>query len=245
MARVRYADNAGLSYIEKKLEQIREYEQVFDYITLGDSLLELESYELAEEKYLEAKRSAAAIYFAEGKQQALDALDVLYEKWSAAKEEEKEQNARQAQAQVSAADIVRQGDDAYSEGDYDGAMVFYLIALEKYRELEDAAQSTALNNKIIALNEKQEEVEERLKEAKVLEEQARLYAEDKDYEQAKIQYQYAKAIYTELGKDNKANEIQGAIDIVDAKTSQQEKEEADAAREEEKAAGSQNTVSGN
>ena len=43
MARVRYADNAGLSYIEKKLEQIREYEQVFDYITLGDSLLELES----------------------------------------------------------------------------------------------------------------------------------------------------------------------------------------------------------
>ena len=52
------------------------------------------------------------------------------------------------------------------------------------------------------------------------------------------------AIYTELGKDNKANEIQGAIDIVDAKTSQQEKEEADAAREEEKAAGSQNTVSG-
>ena len=245
MARVRYADNAGLPYIEKKLEQIREYEQVFDSIALGDSLLELESYELAEEKYLEAKKAAAAIYFAEGKQQALDALDALYEKWSAAKEEEEEQNAKQAAAQVSAADIVRQGDDAYSDGDYEGAMVFYLIALEKYRELEDEAQSTALNNKITALNEKQAEVEARLDEAKVLEEQARLYAEDKDYEQAKIQYQYARAIYTELGKDNKANEIQGAIDILDTKTSQQEKEEAAAAREEEKAAGSQNTVSGN
>ena len=65
-------------------------------------------------------------------------------------------------------------------------MVFYLIALEKYRELEDAAQSTALNNKIIALNEKQEEVEERLKEAKVLEEQARLYAEDKEIGRAHV-----------------------------------------------------------
>lgn len=244
MARVRYADNAGLSYIEKKLEQIREYEQVFDYITLGDSLLELESYELAEEKYLEAKRSAAAIYFAEGKQQALDALDVLYEKWSAAKEEEEEQNAQQAAAQISAAEIVGQGDEAYGEGDYDSAMVFYLIALEKYSELEDTVQIAFLNKKIAALSEKQEEVEARLDEARVLEEQARLYVEDKDYEQAKIQYQYAKAIYTELGKDNKANEIQGAIDIVDTKTSQQEKEEAkDAAREA--AAAGNNTVSGN
>ncbi len=88
-------------------------------------------------------------------------------------------------------------------------------------------------------------MEARLDEAKVLEEQARLYAEDKDYEQAKIQYQYVRAIYTELGKDNKANEIQGAIDILDTKTSQQEKEEVVAAREEEKAADSQNTVSGN
>ena len=33
---VRYADNAGLMYIERKLRQIREYEQVFDSIELGD-----------------------------------------------------------------------------------------------------------------------------------------------------------------------------------------------------------------
>ena len=247
MARVRYADNAGLSYIEKKLEQIREYEQVFDSIALGDRLLELESYELAEEKYLEAKKSAAAIYFSEGKQQALDALDALYEKWNATREEEEAKNAQQAAAQVSAADIVKQGDEAYGEGDYEGAMVFYLIALEKYSDLEDTVQITFLNKKIVALNEKQEEVEARLDEAGVLEEQARLYAEDKDYEQAKIQYQYAKAVYTELGKDNKANEVQGAIDIVDTKIAQQEKEEAkEAASEAAKAAAEDNqTVSGN
>ncbi len=239
-ARVRYADNAGLSYIEKKLEQISRYEQVYDSIALGDSLLELESYELAEEKYMEAKKAAASIYFADGKQQALDALDALYEKWSAALEEEEAQSKEQAAAQVSAADIVKQGDESCSEGDYDGAMVFYLIALEKYSELEDTAQIAFLNKKVAALNEKQEEVEERIEEARVLEEQARLFAEEKDYEQAKAQYQYAKAIYTELGRDNKANEIQGSIDIVDTRIAQQEKEEA-----KEAAENSADTVSGN
>lgn len=141
---------------------------------------------------------------------------------------------------MTAADLVKQGDETYGQGDYDGAMVFYLIALEKYTDLEDTAQIAFLNKKIVALNEKQEEVEIRVEEAKVLEEQARLFAEEKDYEQAKMQYQYAKAIYTELGKDNKANEIQGNIDIVDTKIAQEEKEQAKEAAEN---AGS--TVSGN
>ena len=202
--------------------------------------LELDSYELAEEKYLEAKNIAASIYFADGKQQALDALDALYGEWSAAREELEAQSAQEAAAQTSAADIVKQGDEVYGQGDYDGAMVFYLIALEKYSDLEDTAQIAFLNKKIIALNEKQEEVEARLEEARMLEEQARLFDEQNDYEQAKAQYQYAKAIYTELGKDNKANEVQGKVDIIDTKTDKQEKEEAREAAENAK-----DTVSGN
>ena len=223
--RTRYADNIAANYIEKRLLQINEYEEVFDLIALGDKLLEFESYEPAEEKYLEAKQKAASIYYADGKQQALDALDKLYEEWSAAQEEQEQENAKQSAAEVSAADLVRQGDEAYGEGDYDGAMVFYLIALEKYTQLEDTGQTAFLNRKIVALNEKQEEVEARMDEAKELEEQARLYEEEKDYEQAKLQYQYAKAVYAELGKDNKEDEIQGKIDVIDTKTEQEEKKQ--------------------
>ena len=223
--RTRYADNIAANYIEKRLLQINEYEEVFDLIALGDKLLEFESYEPAEEKYLEAKQKAASIYYVDGKQQALDALDKLYEEWSAAQEEQEQENAKQSAAEVSAADLVRQGDEAYGEGDYDGAMVFYLIALEKYTQLEDTGQTAFLNRKIVALNEKQEEVEARMDEAKELEEQARLYEEEKDYEQAKLQYQYAKAVYAELGKDNKADEIQGKIDVIDTKTEQEEKKQ--------------------
>ena len=223
--RTRYADNIAMDYIEGRLLQIDRYEQVFDNITLGDRLLELGSYEMAEQKYLEAQKGAASIYFAEGKQQALDALDKLYEQWSAAIGEQEQQSAEQAAGEVAAAELVSQGDSAYSEGDYDGAMVFYLIALEKYTKMEDTVQIAFLNKKIIALNEKQNEVESRMAEAKEFEELARMYEEEKDYEQAKIQYQYAKAIYEELDKGNKADEIQGKVDIVDTK---KEKSEADA-----------------
>ncbi|MCM1425649.1 MAG: hypothetical protein NC118_03510 [Eubacterium sp.] len=231
-ARARYADNSMVDYIESRLDEITDYEQIFDNITMGDSLLALQNFELAEEKYLEAKKKAASIYFAEGKQQALDALDKLYAEWSVVIAEQDELAAELAADEVAAADLVKQGDAAYSESDYDGAMVFYLIALGKYTELEDAAQIASLNQKIIALNEKQEEVGGRVNEAEQLEEQARIYEAGKEYEQAKIQYQYAKAIYEELGKSNKANEVQGRIDLIDTKTAQDEKAEKEKADEE-------------
>lgn len=231
-SRVRYADNSMLDYIEDKLDEIADYEAVFDSIAMGDSLLELKSYELAEEKYLEAKEKAAAIYFTEGKQQALDALDKLYEEWSVAIAEQEQQIAEQAAAEVTAADLVAQGDTAYSEGDYAGAVVFYQIALERYTGMGDAVQIASLNSKISAINEKQEAVDGRVTEAEQFEEQARIYESGKDYEQAKIQYQYAKAIYEELGKSNKANEVQGRIDLIDTKASQDEKSDQEKANEE-------------
>lgn len=233
-ARVRFADNQGVEYIENRLLQISGYEQIFDDIALGDSLLELGSYELAEEKYLEAKMTAASIYFTEGRQQALDALEQLYEVWGAEQEEQEQQSAMQAADEAAAAGLVRQGNEAYSAGDYDGAMVFYLIALQKYTELEDHQQIDSLNQQIIALNEKQQEVESQMESARELEELARIYEEEKDYLQAKIEYQYAKAIYLELGKDAMAEAVQGKIDILDTKIVQEDAARREIMEEEEK-----------
>lgn len=232
-ARARHADNAGADYIAKKLQQIGDYEQVFDSIAMGDRLLELGSYELAEEKYLQAKAKAAAVHFSDGRQQALDALDALYEEWDAALEETEAEREALAAAQASAAELVKQGDAACAEKDYDGALVYYLIAQEKYGELDDTVQIALLNRKISALNEKKAEAEARMEEARAMEEQARKFEEEGDYEQAKAQYQYAKAVYTEIGQDNKANEVQGKIDILETKTAKQEKEQAAADKEQE------------
>jgi len=74
-----------------------------------------------------------------------------------------------------------------------------------------------------------------MSEAKEFEELARMYEEEGDYEEAKLQYQYAKAIYGELDKPNKADEIQGKVDIVETKQ----------AKSEENAESVNKTVSGN
>lgn len=148
-------------------------------------------------------------------------------------QENEEQAAALAADQAAAAELVRQGEAAFSEGDYDGANVFYLIAVEKYAALEDTAQIEFLNMKIAALKEKQAETAARAEDAKALEDLARQLEELNDYTQAKIHYQYAKAAYLEIGKDNKADEIQGKIDLIDAKEAQAEKERQQEKEEQE------------
>ena len=234
--RVKYADNLGLAYIEKQLEQITAYEQVFDQISLGDRLLEYENYALAEEKYLEAKEKASSIYFQEGKQQALDALDQLYEAWSEVQAKEEEANQEKAAEEVAAAQLVAQAKKAYQEQDYEGAMVFYLMAVEKYEALEDQEQAAALEKQMRALEEKQAQVEARVEEAKAFREQARILEEEKKYALAIQQYQYAKAIYEELDKTNEADEIQGKIDLITSKLTEAEKAAAKGAEEAAKKA---------
>ena len=126
------------------------------------------------------------------------------------KEQEKqseEQAAKFAAEQAAAAELVRQGEEAFSQGDLDGANVFYLIAMEKYAALDDTAQIEILNMKIAALKENRRKSRKGVEDAKALEELARLLEEQKDYAQAKIHYQYAKAVYVEIGKNNKADEV--------------------------------------
>ena len=56
---------------------------------------------------------------------------------------------------MTAAELVAKAEAAIEEQDYEGAIVFYLMAMEKYEELEDKAQIAALKKKIEALEEKQ------------------------------------------------------------------------------------------
>lgn len=60
-----------------------------------------------------------------------------------------------------------------------------------------------------------------------------MYEEEGDYEQAKLQYQYAKNIYGELNQENRADEIQSKVDIMETK---QEKAQGEAAEKEKEEA---------
>lgn len=224
--RARYADNLGADYINDQLARTAGYISVYDYIYLGDSLAEKRLYDAAEEKYLEARAQAARLYFDKGRDDAVSALDKLYEdkeEEEAAKKEEREQ---QLAAEDSAANYVTQGDTAYAQGDYESAKVHYVSALQKYEELGDEAQKEVIEGKLSAAEEKYALKETQLEEAQDYTARAAEAIADGSYTDAKKYYLLARDIYAGMKDDDKVKEMERKMELLDMK-----KEEAAESKE--------------
>ena len=237
--RSRYADRIADEYIDKKLSLIQDYLSVFDYIQLGDRLAAQGEYERAEEKYLEARSLATRSYFEEGRQDALDCLNVLYESRGKAEEEQKQEALEKASSETGAAGLASQGDKAFAEGDYEGAKTYYAMALEKYQELGDTAHGELIQGKIDSSGKKSEENKEKEKQAESYLEAGKEQEEMGERLEAKKQYLLAKNLYRELKKDDKVLEVNGRIEVLEAalekereEKEQEEKEQEEKEREE-------------
>lgn len=220
--RSRYADNLGKEYIEEGLEVTADYLSVYDLISLGDTLALNLQYEKAEEKYLEAKALAGKIYFDEGRNSAIAALERLYEDQKKDIEEKDKKVQEEAAEQTAGASIVAQGDSAFAAQDYDSAKVYYTTALKKYIELGDEIQKEAVNTKLQAANKKIEEQKEKEKEAQEYLLEAQECIEQKDFLMAKKYYLFAKDIYASLKNDDKVDEIGRKMELLDLEKEREE-----------------------
>ncbi len=221
MDRARYADFIGEDYMESRLEKVAEYISVMDYIALGDSLAEKAEYEKAEEKYLLAKRLAAAVHYAEGTDAAMAALESLYTEWAAAREEQKQAASEQAEKTAEAAGLIANGDKACLEQDFVGANVYYTMALTKYRELGDGVNEQYVRQKIDSVEQKLAELDEKREDAGNLEKQGDQLQSTGDYWGAKSVYLQAKNLYLELGSDKDVERVSNMIAQIDTKIEQQ------------------------
>ncbi len=222
--RSRYADHAADDYINQKLEHIADYLSVFDYIRLGDSLNEQGDYDEAEEKYLQAKQLATGVYYEEGRKEAIRALEDLYQNRQEEAESVKQQAQEQAELEVSAAQLAAEGDKAFAEGDYDSASAFYAMAIEKYQELGDDVHVVLIQTKLDSCRLKAEEIKEKEQQAQDYVNDGKQQADDGNYAEAKKQYLLAKNIYKELGMDDKAEELDGLMEILAVELEQQDME---------------------
>lgn len=220
--RSRYADNLGLDYIQDRLEQTGQYITVYDLIALGDTLVTNLQYDKAEEQYSAAQLLAGSIYFTEGRDSAIAALERLYESM---KQEQADNAAAQQQAseaQSAAAGVLSEGDAAFAKGDYTSALTYYTTALQKYTELEDEVQVAALLIKIAATEEKlaaQQALAEEAAEYMALAEAA---YEEKNYVQAKKYYLLAKDVYSSMQNDDKVAEVSRKMELVEMGISAEE-----------------------
>lgn len=219
--RARYADQIAEDYMEQKLQKIADIFAVEDYLSLGDTLKEQKEYERAEEKYLRAEKMAAQSQYDEGKEEAMAALEKLYEERAAAEEEQKEEAAAQAGKVTAAAELVAEGDKACVAGDYVGAKVYYTMALTQYQEMGDAVNQSYIEEKLDTVDVKLQEQQEKRDKAEMLEQQGDRAKSDGDLWTAKTQYLQAKNLYLELDSETDVERISAVVEQIDAMLQQQ------------------------
>ena len=210
----RYADKISDKYIENKLRLTANYMSVYDLITLGDNLVTNMQYEEAEKKYIEAKNLASKIYFDEGRQSAIKALENLYALQKDDAEKKQKETDDKMQKEASSSNFMAEGDKAFGEGDYETALVNYVSAKQKYTELEDTVNIEMTNNKIALTQSKLEENKGSIKEAEDYEKKAEEAKKSGDLINSTKLYLLAKDIYGKLKDYKKVAAIQIEIDTI-------------------------------
>lgn len=211
----RYADKVGHDYVTDKLELTGNFMSVYDLIALGDTLALNQQYDNAEKKYLEAKALASKIYFDKGREDAITALEKLYGDKKEVQENSAKDTQQAAEQQAGAVSVMAEGDKAFAQGDYEGALVFYTSAKQKYNELGDSIQAEAAKGKIEGCQMKIEGKNAKIADAETYIQQAESNLAEKNYVQAKKYYLLAKSIYAQLKDDDKVDSISLKIEMID------------------------------
>ena len=157
--------NIGLSYIERQLDRTEGYIEVFDLIAQGEKKEEYGNLAGAIALYKEAKEKAAALYFVDGKKEALDmqisAEEELEKEQMEAEERLQEQieaeavsqamdNEQKTNDQKNAIDMENQGNELLAEGSYENAITFYRAAQAAYNQLGLTEMAEGIDKKIEA-----------------------------------------------------------------------------------------------
>lgn len=215
--RAEYVDRLGADYIRRRLELTASYISVYDLIYLGDSLTENLQYDRAEGKYLEAKALASKIYFDSGRNDAMDALEKLYEAQRELRQEEDEARREQLTREDAGNSLLAQGDTAYAQGDYESAKVYYSSALQKFEQLQDQVQQEVLTGKLDIVEQKLAEEEKLETEAEGYLRQAEVLSDAGDYNSAKKYYLLAKDIYAAMKEEDRLAEISRRMELLSIK----------------------------
>lgn len=168
------AGNVGKAYIDSQLKLTKDYIDVFDLIELGEKKEANGNLEGAIESYKEARDRAAALYYAAGKEEALEKQAAAEEKLDKAEQQEKKEqkeneeaiaaevakqqkeeaakkeleNQQKANDQQNAIELENKGNELVAEGQYESAITFYQTAQAIYVRLELAELADGINGKI-------------------------------------------------------------------------------------------------
>jgi len=216
-----FVDKLGYDDISGRLAITEEYINFFALMELGDNLVILGQYEMALALFTEARALASALFFADGRQKALDAIADVHERMvradeaAAAEDAAAQQTAQeQAAAALAAAELLAQGDRHFADGDYIAARAFYQMALEMYQDLEDRAGITTAAARIALADSRLLDREAQEALAADFAAQGDRHFTDGRYLEALRYYTMARQIYDHLGIIWRVTQMDNQLELV-------------------------------
>ncbi len=210
----RSADLYAIDYVIDKLDLTGKYMEVYDLLSLADTLTLNFQYPEAEAKYMEARILAGKIYYDAGRQNAVDGLETLYELQKTQVEESQSATVALIELETGAASFVAQGDSAFASNDLESALIFYGSALQKYEELEDATNVDLVEEKVLMVRAKQNEATLERATAESYVELGESEQNLEKFSNAKRFYLLAKDVYESIGDTAKCTEMDNLVEIV-------------------------------
>ena len=136
--------NFGNDVIDQKIANMDSIVQIVEATKDGDNHFNTEDYFKALAAYEKARKRAVAISFS-GESQIKAKIDET---------EEKIAELKKAQKELKAESLEKSGDNSYAKQDYANALDSYILAQEIYQETELLAKVLGLERKIMNVNEK-------------------------------------------------------------------------------------------
>ncbi|WP_336046484.1 PP2C family protein-serine/threonine phosphatase [Solibacillus ferritrahens] len=136
--------NFGNDVIDQKIANMDSIVQIVEATKDGDNHFNTEDYFKALAAYEKARKRAVAISFS-GESQIKTKIDET---------EEKIAELKKAQKELKAESLEKSGDNSYAKQDYANALNSYVLAQEIYQETELLAKVLGLERKIMNVNEK-------------------------------------------------------------------------------------------
>lgn len=199
-----YAKRADLR--KAATDKMNDQKQVAlsDAMKKGDDLLAAGDLDGARKAYLDARNLSDDPAARTQTSQALGEV---------AKAQEKKDSDERTLAETKKKDyadaeqIEKNGDDAFDKGDYISAQMFYMRAIEKYNALFDADKAKLIQSKYDIATGKFTDSEKQKSDAEAAAKKALEYYANKNYPEAKAAATSAKKMFTDLGLQTKADEM--------------------------------------
>lgn len=213
--RSRYAYNLALLHIETRRGQATGYMNVHEFIFLGDALADIGDFDNAESKYLLARNLASRLFYTEGRKLAIESLEALYRLKAEEIERQNDEAQAEATAQVTAAELLIEGDNSFRDGDFIAARLFYQLAREKYVEIGSSVIVASIDERLALTEQRMEQADQNFELAESFVLIGDNFLTQGDYNQARRFFLLARDIYMSLEEEAEARDTMLRLEIVE------------------------------